>query len=583
MHLNPSHAQEWLASSWQRSKQAGLSERRLPEDIRVSDRHLAQQRSDHAELIDAVQLCALPLFNQLFAHTDSRLILTDNQGVILASWGQPRFKERLTSIALSSGSCWQEKLKGTNAIGTALVEAKPVTIIGEQHFIQQHRFISCSAIPIKSPLGDLVGVLDITSEQQIHDINTQMLVHSMVQQVENRLLLSTPEASFQINIACEPSLLGTHWQGILITSETGRVVAHNQIAGQILAQSNVIGYQLDSLLQGDAEKIVYSSHPLQQKRRRSKTLSSSCDLHFGDRTFEQSWQQATRVIDKDISIMILGETGVGKNEFVKALHNHSHRRNAPLISVNCGALARDLVEAELFGYEAGAFTGANPKGSKGKIRLADKGILFLDEIGDLPLDAQSRLLHVLQDKTVVPLGSGRSYSVDARIIAATHKDLEQLVAQGLFRQDLYYRLNGLVTALPKLAQREDKAALIQAIHQRYCETDQQLCPHLNKVLMAYHWPGNIRELDNLIKVASLMAQGDPQLNLSHVPEHLAKGLAQTELTSSNPESKDLKSTLEDTLVKTYQANQGNISKTSRMLGISRNTLYRKLKAIGLIR
>ncbi|EIV8657991.1 TPA: sigma-54-dependent Fis family transcriptional regulator [Vibrio parahaemolyticus] len=585
MELQHISDNNWLSTSWIRSEQAGLKQRRRPEDIRVTPATLQDRRHQLNFLLETVTQFALPLFNQLFAHSDSRLILTDADGVIIGSWGQPKFREKLTEIALSSGACWQEKVKGTNAIGTAIIEAKPVSVIGDQHFIQHHRFISCSANPIFDHLGHLIGVLDITSEQKKHDFSTQVLVQNMVQQVENQLLNLIPQGHIRVDLACEKGLLNSGWQGIIIANEDGQILAHNQVASQLLAQQNVIGQSLDDILsiQSADHPFVFKTKPLTDKKVKSRSVTASNDLHYGDSTVEHCWQQANRVIDKDISLLILGETGVGKNEFVKALHKNSQRKTGPLVSVNCGALPKDLVESELFGYVAGAFTGANSKGYQGKIRQAHKGILFLDEIADLPLEAQSRLLHVLQDKTVLPVGSNQSVQVDTQIIAATHKDLDSLVSEGLFRQDLYYRLNGLIIELPRFEERDDRQQLIENIHRRHAESEQQLCPHLLSLLLSYSWPGNLRELDSLIKVSALMAQGEETLDLAHVPTHLSKKLSQAQdvKTAAEPTLK-LRATVEDKLLKTYQANQGNISKTSRMLGVSRNTIYRKLKSLGIL-
>ncbi|MFH4400673.1 sigma-54-dependent Fis family transcriptional regulator [Vibrio diabolicus] len=585
MELQHISDNNWLSTSWIRSEQAGLKQRRRPEDIRVTPATLQDRRHQLNFLLETVTQFALPLFNQLFAHSDSRLILTDADGVIIGSWGQPKFREKLTEIALSSGACWQEKIKGTNAIGTAIVEAKPVSVIGDQHFIQHHRFISCSANPIFDHLGHLIGVLDITSEQKKHDFSTQVLVQNMVQQVENQLLNLIPQGHIRVDLACEKGLLNSGWQGIIIANEDGQILAHNQVASQLLAQQNVIGQSLDDILsiQSADHPFVFKTKPLTDKKVKSRSVTASNDLHYGDSTVEHCWQQANRVIDKDISLLILGETGVGKNEFVKALHKNSQRKTGPLVSVNCGALPKDLVESELFGYVAGAFTGANSKGYQGKIRQAHKGILFLDEIADLPLEAQSRLLHVLQDKTVLPVGSNQSVQVDTQIIAATHKDLENLVSEGLFRQDLYYRLNGLIIELPRFEERDDKQQLIENIHRRHAESEQQLCPHLLSLLLSYSWPGNLRELDSLIKVSALMAQGEETLELAHVPTHLSKKLSQAQdVTTATEPTLKLRATVEDKLLKTYHANQGNISKTSRMLGVSRNTIYRKLKSLGIL-
>ncbi|ELI5410920.1 sigma-54-dependent Fis family transcriptional regulator [Vibrio parahaemolyticus] len=585
MELQHISDNNWLSTSWIRSEQAGLKQRRRPEDIRVTPATLQDRRHQLNFLLETVTQFALPLFNQLFAHSDSRLILTDADGVIIGSWGQPKFREKLTEIALSSGACWQEKVKGTNAIGTAIIEAKPVSVIGDQHFIQHHRFISCSANPIFDHLGHLIGVLDITSEQKKHDFSTQVLVQNMVQQVENQLLNLIPQGHIRVDLACEKGLLNSGWQGIIIANEDGQILAHNQVASQLLAQQNVIGQSLEHILsiQSTDHPFVFKTKPLTDKKVKYRSVTASNDLHYGDSTVEHCWQQANRVIDKDISLLILGETGVGKNEFVKALHKNSQRKTGPLVSVNCGALPKDLVESELFGYVAGAFTGANSKGYQGKIRQAHKGILFLDEIADLPLEAQSRLLHVLQDKTVLPVGSNQSVQVDTQIIAATHKDLDSLVSEGLFRQDLYYRLNGLIIELPRFEERDDRQQLIENIHRRHAESEQQLCPHLLSLLLSYSWPGNLRELDSLIKVSALMAQGEETLELAHVPTHLSKKLSQAQdvKTAAEPTLK-LRATVEDKLLKTYQANQGNISKTSRMLGVSRNTIYRKLKSLGIL-
>ncbi|MBW3695036.1 sigma-54-dependent Fis family transcriptional regulator [Vibrio sp. T187] len=595
MQLQHTQHSDWLSSSWHRSSEAGLKQRRLPEDIRLSQSMLKQRRHQSSNLIQIVERIALPFFNQMFARTDSRLILTDVEGVILASWGQERFKEKLTAIALSSGACWQEQLKGTNAIGTAIVEAKPVSIIGEQHFIHQHRFISCSASPVFDHQGNMVGILDITSEQQQHDTSVQLLVQNMVQLIENQLLSHIPQGATRIDLACEKSLLHSGWQGIVITNEVGEVLAHNQVASQLLAQTSMVGECIDSLFAraSNHTPFVFEKQQLKQPIKRARSFSASSDLHHGEQRIEHAWQQANKVVDKGISLLILGETGVGKGEFVKALHKQSQRKSSPLVAVNCGALPKDLIESELFGYAPGAFTGANNKGFQGKIRQADKGILFLDEIADMPLETQCRLLHVLQDQSVVPVGSNQSFQVDCQIIAATHKNLEELVAKGEFRQDLYYRLNGLAFTLPSLRDRQDKQALIEHIHQKYADSEQTICPNLMALLCAYTWPGNIRELDNLLKVSALLSSDEPRLMLEHVPNQLAQHLTESApqfaspspslvSTSLNGSQPNLKSTVDETLVQTYQANQGNISKTSRILGISRNTIYRKLKSLGIL-
>ncbi|MEL7292817.1 MAG: sigma-54-dependent Fis family transcriptional regulator [Pseudomonadota bacterium] len=583
MQLQNRQANDWLTSSWSRSSDAGLREIKRPEDAVLSNSVMKERRYRNKPVIEAVEQAALPLFNQVLSRTDSRLILTDNEGVILASWGQDRFREKLLEIALESGNCWQERLKGTNAIGTALYEQRAVSVIGEQHFIKQHRFISCSASPLFDHRGELVGILDVTSEQAQHDVTTQLLVQNMVQLVENRLLIHIPEAAIQIDLALSESVLNTGWQGIVIADQDGRVVAHNHVACELTRQTNMLGEKIEPLLERSKRQtaLVFKQHSLSHATVSKSYVTAASELHSGEDKVESAWQQANKVLGKDISLLILGETGVGKGEFVKALHKQSERSSAPLVTVNCGALAKDLIESELFGYAPGAFTGANSKGYVGRIRQADGGILFLDEIGEMPMDAQCRLLTVLQEKVVMPVGSARSHQVDLQIIAATHQDLAKLVVEGRFREDLYYRLNGLVIELPSLRERTDKRALIEQLYSKYKPHHQTLSPTLLDTLCEYHWPGNLRELDNLFKVTCLIASEQAQLTLSDIPSHLSKQILQHQSLSRAQPAKDLQSTVNSTLLDTYRAHDGNISKVSRVLGVSRNTIYRKLKALGV--
>ncbi|MFM2587050.1 sigma-54-dependent Fis family transcriptional regulator [Vibrio sp. TBV020] len=585
MELQSFETDGWLASSWKRSSNAGLKQIKKPDDIHLPRSLLKERRSMSQVVIEAVEQSALPLFNQVLAHSDSRLILTDPDGVILAAWGQDRFREKLLSIALEPGSCWQEKLKGTNAIGTALYEQRAVSIIGDQHFIKQHRFISCSASPLFNSEGKLVGVLDITSEQSRHDVTVQVLVQNMVQLIENHMLTHTPNGAIQINLAHDESVLKSGWQGIVIANEHGEVLAHNQVAAQLIPEVPLLGSSIETLLEHRTEglyPLVFDQKALGKSKRPKKSLSPSSQLHYGEERIELAWQQANKVIGRDINLLILGETGVGKGEFVKELHKQSNRAKQPLITVNCGALPKDLIESELFGHAPGAFTGASKQGYLGKIRQADKGILFLDEIGEMPLEAQCRLLTVLQEKMVVPVGGVTSHKVDIQIISATHQNLATLVDQGMFREDLYYRLIGLAVTLPPLRERQDKQNIIEAIFAKYRQGIQSISPSLMAELMTYEWKGNLRELDNLLKVTALIASEQEELSVEHIPEHLAQPLMSTAMCKEDTSGTDLNTTLNQTLISAYKVHQGNISKVSRVLGVSRNTVYRKLKVLGLI-
>ncbi|MEL4379468.1 sigma-54-dependent Fis family transcriptional regulator [Shewanella algae] len=594
------HSQSWLSASWQRCQGAGLNPAAIPDELRLNTAALDERRQRHGRLLQAVEHSALPLFNQLMGRTQSRLILSDPQGFVLHHWGVSRYSQKLANIALDTGVNWMEQYKGTNAIAAALSERQCVSVIGEQHFIKSHRFMSCTASPLFSPDGELLGALDITSEQQIHTPKTAILVSSLAQQLELALLCRLPGTAVRLDLAPQKALLHSGWQGVLVLDLDGRVLGANPMARQLLKGINlgqihqalspqVLSRGSGRLQQGlvfrtQALELPQHTKPVVRASQSRESQSGESSAAFKEPRLEQAWQQARKVLARNIPLLILGETGVGKEQFVKQLHVQSPRHQQPFVAVNCAAIPAELVESELFGYQAGAFTGASRQGYVGKIRQAHQGSLFLDEIGEMPLAAQSRLLRVLQEREVVPIGSNQAHSVDIQVIAATHMDLPALVQQGAFRADLYYRLNGLQVTLPALRQRSDLRRLIHKLHQRYRVRPQSLCPVLEQRLLQYHWPGNLRELDNLMQVACLMAEEFPELNWQTLPESLQQtlGTAEEAIAGLAPApGNNLHSQMQTQIRDTWLACNGNVSEAARRLGISRNTLYRKLKALAL--
>ncbi|BCV34388.1 sigma-54-dependent Fis family transcriptional regulator [Shewanella algae] len=592
------HSQSWLSASWQRCQGAGLNPAAIPDELRLNTAALDERRQRHGRLLQAVEHSALPLFNQLMGRTQSRLILSDPQGFVLHHWGVSRYSQKLANIALDTGVNWMEQYKGTNAIAAALSERQCVSVIGEQHFIKSHRFMSCTASPLFSPDGELLGALDITSEQQIHTPKTAILVSSLAQQLELALLCRLPGAAVRLDLAPQKALLHSGWQGVLVLDLDGRVLGANPMARQLLKGINLgqihqaLSPQVLSRGSGRLQQgLVFRTQALELPQNTKPVVRANLNREnresnasFKEPRLEQAWQQARKVLARNIPLLILGETGVGKEQFVKQLHVQSARHQQPFVAVNCAAIPAELVESELFGYQAGAFTGASRQGYVGKIRQAHQGSLFLDEIGEMPLAAQSRLLRVLQEREVVPIGSNQAHSVDIQVIAATHMDLPALVQQGAFRADLYYRLNGLQVTLPALRQRSDLRRLIHKLHQRYRVRPQSLCPVLEQRLLQYHWPGNLRELDNLMQVACLMAEEFPELNWQTLPESLQQtlGTAEEAMAGLAPApGNNLHSQMQTQIRDTWLACNGNVSEAARRLGISRNTLYRKLKALAL--
>ncbi|QFU20667.1 sigma-54-dependent Fis family transcriptional regulator [Shewanella eurypsychrophilus] len=582
--------QHWLSDSWLRSQGAGLSEASNPEEMRLDRGALEDRHFHHKQLIELVQKHALPLFSQLMSHTKSRLILSDSEGYVLCHWGVSQYSDKLANVALDVGVNWQEQHKGTNAIGTALTAQQTISVVGEQHFIKQHRFMSCTASPIFSPSGELIAAIDITTEQQKHTQQTLLLVSSLAQQVETALLCHLPHSHYRIDLAEEASLIHSGWQGIVIADSEGKILGTNSMAKKLLHAPSLgedIGrYIGNKWSENDAISQHRELHLKTQaiKPTKPQVLGHQVAVRFKDPKLERAWQQANKVVSRCIPLLVLGETGVGKEQFVTKLHSQSQRRNQSLVAVNCAALPADLVESELFGYQAGAFTGANRNGYLGKIRQADGGFLFLDEIGEMPLATQSRLLRVLQEKEVTPVGSNRSYKVDIQIVAATHTDLQQQVDNGQFRLDLFYRLNGLQVTLPPLRLRSDIERIIHKLHRKYRVREQCISRPLLEKLLAYQWPGNLRELDNLMQVVCLLSEGEAEISWQHLPDHLQQTLAQEPVDlvcDTDLEGRELENVVNSNIIASYAQFQGNVTQCAKHLGVSRNTLYRKLKVLGI--
>jgi transcriptional regulator of acetoin/glycerol metabolism len=306
------------------------------------------------------------------------------------------------------------------------------------------------------------------------------------------------------------------------------------------------------------------------------------ELQHGDESVGRLVRQAHKIMEKDIPILIHGETGAGKEIFVRSLHYHSSRSKEMLVAVNCAAIPAELVESELFGYEKGAFTGAQNKGSIGLIRRAHRGTLFLDEIGEMPMAVQSRLLRVLQERVVTPLGSTEVYPVDIKLISATNRTLKTEIKEGRFRQDLYYRISGLNIELPALRERKDKAELIKYLHNRLRkeEPGPDLSEDMVDLLAKHPWPGNMRQLAHVLKVGLAMAD-EEVLEDWHLPDDFFEDLGvihysdEMEIHQVNNSEESIEKLIPRLLIE-YK---GNVSKTAKKAGVSRNTVYKYAKQI----
>ena len=547
----PSPSPSPIQRSWQRCLHQGLLRQQSAELDLLPQGELSARQEQHRTLITCFQRFVLPLFAQLLAGRPCRLLLCDGEGAILAASGDDGFARHAERIFLRSGARWGEASKGTNAIGTALAEQSEVQVLGAQHFFAQHSFLSCSACPLLGPDGQLLGVLDISTDAAHHDGDMLGTVRLLAMTLENALLARQP--GWLVDL--DPQSL---WSARLLLGEGGELLGANRAGRLWLGQHPFDGKQLLRDRRGlrlEPEPVV-----IQTENQPQPAVTAGVPL---------------KMLERGISLLIEGETGSGKEHLVRALHSQSSRRDKPLVCVNCGALPADLVEAELFGYVGGAFSGARSQGSQGYLRAAHGGILMLDEIGELPLLAQTRLLRVLQERAVTPVGSHKPEPVDFWLVSASHRDLATMVQAGTFREDLYYRICGWRQPLAPL-RAWPQGERLGVIRRLLSEMDPalQLTPQAERQLLAHPLPGNVRQLKQALEVACVLAEGQGWIEPAHL--HLPEVAAMPAPRGATTLREQSRLRVQQTLTECG----GNVSEAARRLGISRTTLYRALREEG---
>ena len=604
-----------IQDSWSRCRAFGLNHQSAPAFDQLPAADIAQLLESQHSLVQTTHQEVLPYYENILSNSNCLIMLADNQGQVLTSWGTQRFIEPSLTRGFNAGASWMERCSGTNAIGTALACEQAVHIEHDEHFLKANRFMTGSAAPIFDAERKVIAVLDVSSDSYLPPSHTLGMVKMMSQTVENRLILNLFHGQhFQLTFNTGLNNLDSQWAGLLIFDETGQVLSANRRADNLLGIS-LSRVSVDSLfkvsllellnqpeglpfslqaagrnrfqcvlkrpkqapIQARLFSEMKSAEPTRTEPAETAPAAISLNtLHFGDSRVEKAVRQAERLLEKDIPLLIHGETGVGKEVFVKALHQASSRSKQPFIAVNCAAIPAELVESELFGYEKGAFTGANQKGSIGLIRKADKGTLFLDEIGDMPLPTQARLLRVLQERCVQPVGSSELFPVDLRIISATNRSLREQVQLGRFREDLYYRIGGLTLELPPLRERSDKQALFKRLWEQHREPSQWagLSREVMELFGRHPWPGNLRQVSSVMQVALAMAEEQP-VRPEHLPDDFFVDLEMEPVETTEPLAADLNDA--EDLNRLLQAAGGNISHLARRLGVSRNTLYKRLR------
>jgi sigma-54 dependent transcriptional regulator, acetoin dehydrogenase operon transcriptional activator AcoR len=626
----------FVVESWRRClSDYSIDPEKNPEIHILSSSNLRQRTEEIDQVMDVAGTEMEHLYQSINGSGYS-IILTSREGVILRSVCDPGMERDYQLAGLRIGGHWGEQSAGTNGIGTCIVERRPVTVHLDEHFVARHTNLTCSAAPIFNPNGELIAILDSSSVSIPNHRSSQALVRGLVTNsariIENQLLLGACRDNTLLRFHTRAEYLGLPHEALLCLDDDAVITAANCSAASLLNQQSVsdligrpltdyisehdIGSLLDHhlkggyiapfCLRGNLRQLYATQYDL-PKRKLAQTLKPTLgepldlwSVAGKDRKMQHNVRQAARVMNKNVYLLMHGETGTGKEVFAKAIHEASSRASKPFVAINCASIPESLIESELFGYSRGAFTGARREGMKGKFVQANGGTLFLDEIGDMPLALQTRLLRCLESCEIMPLGCEKPVPVDLHVISATHRDLETMVQHDEFREDLYYRLNGLRLDMVPLREREDRTDLILEVLAMENEEQQEIRFEQDAlaVMLAYDWPGNLRQLRNVIRTALAMHEG-PTITLSDLPYEVVEAtssnnntltanipnLDSVQMPACQPATRCSEASQENplhmaeriTLLQALESNDWNISCTAKMLNMSRNTLYRKLK------
>ncbi|MCX9152428.1 sigma-54-dependent Fis family transcriptional regulator [Pseudomonas asgharzadehiana] len=568
----------------------------------------SRERLQHVLHIAGSEMNSL---HQQLSGAGHAVLLTDARGVILNCVTAPSERKIFERAGLWLGADWSEACEGTNGIGTCLVERQSLTIHRDEHFRGRHTGLTCSASPVFDPHGELLAVLDVSSAREAvsrqSQFHTMALVNLSAKMIESCYFLRHFENHWLLRFHLQAESVGLFSEGLLAFDGEGRVCAVNQSALNLLGQvrGGLLGQPVEAFFECSLDQLLArssanatASWPLRTRdgrhlfaalrgQARNVPVATAkpvaprlADICLGDPALQNDFRKALRVFERDVPLLINGETGCGKEAFAKAVHQASSRADKPFVALNCAAIPENLIESELFGYRGGSFTGALKEGMRGKLQQADGGTLFLDEIGDMPFALQTRLLRVLEDRVVVPIG-GAPQAVDVRVISATHRNLSARVANGSFREDLYYRLNGLEIAVPPLRERSDKAQLLAFLLANEAAGQVvSLDEAAHHALLEYAWPGNVRQLRNVLRTLAALCENG-QIGFEDLPPIIRQARAVTVVESGQERALDDAERV--ALLNALKQQHWHMSHTAKSLGVSRNTLYRKLRKHGIER
>ncbi len=610
----------YVEYSHKRCKEMGVPFDRIYSDKIITDQELQKRLEDNKNLI----LTAGPYMDQLYNFVKGSgffAMLTDAEGCILNIIGDENILSEAFSLKMIPGAFMDEKSIGTNAMGTALAEGYAVQISGKEHYVTAYHRWTCSGAPIRGSKGQLIGSLDLTGYSEYVHSHTLGMVVAAANAIEKMLMIEEYSSKLILAKNRVETIVESISAGILTTDITGKILTINKYTMNMFGMSKkeIMNKNIEELFDGldrvrqviqsgnnfleedvhvntntnklhftlsaypivderGLKEIIFEFKEIKKGRKQADRIIGSKAIYTFDKIigcstrFLEIVEYAKKISDSKSTILITGESGTGKEVFAQAIHNHSSRKESPFVAINCGAIPSNLIESELFGYEEGAFTGAKKGGAAGKFEIADGGTILLDEIGEMPVDMQTKLLRVIEEGVINRVGSNKQKPIDVRIIAATNRELSIGVEDGTFRLDLYYRLNVLPIRLPSLRERKEDIVpiaqyFIKVISKRLNKKEVEICSEIVKELQSYHWPGNIRELENVIERI---------INTQSVPKHVGDNKVSLDTLEEIEECLDLEQVEKVFIQKALSKYEGNITLAARKLGIGRNTLYRKM-------
>ncbi|MBU2518784.1 MAG: sigma-54-dependent Fis family transcriptional regulator [Proteobacteria bacterium] len=625
-----SAVRQQVAESWERCFRRGLRPNAPKVSVKLSPAQLARIHRANADFIQA----ALPFMRFLQSAvrgTGFILVLTNAEGVVLEVFGDEDILRMARDNNYVAGSSRAEEEVGTNSIGLCLIQKEPVQVTGPEHYNQRHHDWTCSSAPVFSPEGNLLGAITLSGKSSSAHRHTLGMVISAAEAIENKLKQRKADKEKSSYETLLESLLGSISEAVIAVNHKGVVTHANQKACRMagLSCQKMMGQSIDKVFPGQPllmemalngkehgnvevgvdgpqgrnyfilrpflireDEKHWGFFLVMSERSRFFNEVRKVSGHNARFTFEDIKGQAPEFLRQiklaniaagaDSRVLIMGETGTGKELFAQAIHNASARSQGPFVAINCAAIPRELIESEILGYKEGAFTGARKGGQVGKLELADGGTVFLDEVGEMPLDAQTKFLRVLQDGMITRLGDNRPMKVDVRVIAATNEDLVDRVASKGFRQDLYFRLSVVELNIPPLRGRLDDLPLLVEhvlgrVSYKLGARQLSIAPEAMEVLRRYQWPGNVRELGNILEMAAIVCDGR-EIEVEHLPQRIFRPGLATQVTEAVQPMKQMET---EVLKNALAECGGNVAQVSRELGLSRSTIYRRIKELGI--